>query len=117
MSANANPSFGPTFGSNERSRVVDIYKGYLRAQGGSGELRDDGGEQTTGVGDQVWREQLHLFSQTLPHRQHHDHQHLLQNLPETGHAHQVLLSLWLYEISTRIWYGKNQSDDKRSDNK
>lgn len=66
---------------------------YLRAQGRCGELRDDGGQQTTGVGDQVWREQLHLLPQTLSHWQHYNHQHLLQYLSEAGHSHQVLLRL------------------------
>lgn len=50
---------------------------YLRTQGRGCELRDDGGQQTTGVGDQVWGEQLHLLPQTLPHWQHNNHQHLL----------------------------------------
>lgn len=66
---------------------------YLWAQSRRSELWDDRSQQTAGVGDQVWREQLHLLPQTLPHWQHHNHQHLLQYLPETGHAHQVLLRL------------------------
>lgn len=66
---------------------------YLGAQGRGSELRHDGGQQAAGVGDQVRGEQLHLLPQALPHRQHHDYQHLLQNLPETGHTHQVLLRL------------------------
>lgn len=71
--------------------IVCIY--YLRTQGRGSELRNNGGQQSTGVRNQMWRKQLHLLPQTLPHRQHDNHQHLLQYLPKTGHPHQVFLRL------------------------
>lgn len=99
----------------DRKRATDIYDGallfssnmwvsalnrwcqlngrYLGSEGRCGELRDDGGQQAASVWDQVRRKQLHFLPQTLPHWQHHDHQHLLQHLAEAGHAHEVLLGL------------------------
>lgn len=73
--------------------LVSVFVLYLGAQCRGCELRDYAGQQATGVGDQVGREELHLLSQALPHWQHYNHQHLLENLPETCHPHQVLLRL------------------------
>lgn len=71
----------------------EICPSNLRAESRGGELTDNTGQQATGVGHQMRRKEFNLLPQTLPHRKHHNDQHLLQNLPERRHAHEILFRL------------------------
>lgn len=71
----------------------EICPSNLRAESRGGELTDDTGQQAAGIGHQMRRKELNLLPQTLPHRKHHNDKHLLQNLPESRHAHEILFRL------------------------